>query len=52
MKPTDILAAAVGVSLGLGLVFLWYGEVLAGGILLALGGFSVAKLVRLWRKGG
>ncbi len=50
MNTPDLLAAFVGISLGLGLVFVWYGEVLAGGILLALGGFSVAKLIRLWRR--
>jgi len=51
MNQTDIAAGAVGISLAFGILLLWYGDLILGGILLALSGVSVARLVQLWRKG-
>jgi len=50
MNQIDIAAASVGISLAFGVLLLWYGDFIIGGILLVLSGVSVARLVQLWRK--
>jgi hypothetical protein len=52
MNQADIAAGAVGISLAFGVLLLWYGDLILGGILLVLSGVSVGRLVQLWRKGG